>query len=179
MVSVRIHDGGNQKLQKCHSWAKGFSLRPVETPYEFLLYFMKYLCFPAFHFPFILKFTPKVAQAKPRNYWCPFNTADVGTRWCIALGLAGYTKLNFNVNEQLNDWGLIHTHGLFTGLKMSKLNCHKHLVQNYSCGFEIAAHFPLVPWANLNVDCLESGTCMCLLGHISHSKLSVVLWISG
>jgi len=82
---------------------KGFGLRPAFTSYEFLLKFMKCLCLPVFHFPFILKFTPKLAQAKPRNYRCPFNRADVGTRWCIALGLAGYTKLNFNVNEQLND----------------------------------------------------------------------------
>lgn len=44
------------------------------------------------------------------NYWCPFSRAHVGTRWCIALGLAGAAKLNFNVSEQLNDWGLIQTH---------------------------------------------------------------------
>lgn len=76
-------------------------LRPISNSYEFLVYFMKCSCLPAFHFPFLLKFTPKLAQVKPRNYWCPFNRE--GTRWRIALGLAGYAKWNFNVNEQLND----------------------------------------------------------------------------
>lgn len=94
------------------------------------------------------------------------------TRWRIALGLAQCTKLNFNVTEQLNDWGLIRTHSLFTGLKASKLNCHKHLVQNYHCGFKRAAHLALKSWANLNGGCPESTNCMSARSHLTQVIIS-------
>lgn len=101
------------------------------------------------------------------NYWCPFSRADVGSRWCIALGLARDAKLNFNVSEQLNDWGLIQTRfshwseDIETGLSQT--------VQG-------AALSALTPWANLNT---EPGIWYLHSFSRSHFTFSTVLQTSG
>lgn len=121
MVSGRLQDGGNQKLQKCHSWPQMKVSDPgLSPPPRIPRGFRQWLCLLTLSPPFIQRFTPQL-----RNRWCPLSRVDVGTRWCTAPGLAQHAKLNFNVSEQLNDRGLIRTHGLFTGLKTSKPKRHK------------------------------------------------------
>lgn len=77
------------------------------------------------------------------NYRCPFSRADVGTRWCIALGLAGDAKLNFNVSEQLNDWGLMQTHFSLWAEDIEALTDWAEL-----CSQRGSCTSALTPWAN-------------------------------
>lgn len=123
MVSVRIQAGGNQKLQKGHFWEQERFLSKACSPsLRIPSVFQDLFVFAGLSLPIHAQ-----VHSWAMNYWCPLSRAGVGSRWCIALGLAGDAKLNFNVTEQLNDWGLIHTHFSHcsedTGLSQTVQNC--------------------------------------------------------
>lgn len=125
MVSVRIQAGGNQKLQKGHFWEQERFLSKACSPsLRIPSVFQDLFVFAGLSLP-----VHSQVHSWAMNYWCPLSRAGVGTRWCIALGLAGDAKLNFNVTEQLNDWGLIHTHfshcseDTESGLSQTVQNC--------------------------------------------------------
>lgn len=171
MVSVRIQAGANQKLQKSHFWEqKRFLSKACSHFLRIPSVFQDMFVFAGLSLLIHSEVHSWTGTSQAMNYWCPFSRADVGSRWCIALGLAGDAKLNFNVSEQLNDWGLIHRHTLVTGLKIPKLGSHK--LCRAAALWEGAAFSALIPWANLNTEVWIWYLC---LFSRSHFSLSIVL----
>lgn len=171
MVTARIQAAGNQEPQKGHFWEqKMFLSKACSHLLRIPSVLQDTFVSAGLSLPFHSQVLSWTGTSQAMNSWCPFSREDVGTSWCIALGLAGEAKLNSSVSEQLNDWGLLHRHTLVTALKISKLGSHK-LCTNAAL-WEGAALSALTPWANLDT---EAWIWYLLLFSRSHFTFSVVL----
>lgn len=71
---------------------------------------MEWLRLSAFRSPFIPKFAPKPAQAKPRSYRCPFERADAGTSGASPWGWQGVQSwISMSVSSSMTEGSSAHT----------------------------------------------------------------------